>query len=81
MEGWPLGTSAIRIIAIQSFAISSVGAQKELTTKLRKNIDAYRGVDLIKESRMTLAEWLDRWLAQIASILRPSTLHHYRRAL
>lgn len=66
---------------IQSFAISTVGAQKELTTKLRQNIDAYRGVDLIKESRMTLVEWLDRWLEQIASFFRPSTLHHYRRAL
>ena len=27
--------------------------QKELTTKLRQNIDAYQGVDLTEESRMT----------------------------
>ena len=28
---------------------------------------------------MTLSEWLVRWLAQMASVLRPSTLDHYRR--
>ena len=32
--------------------------QKELTAKLRQNIDAYQGVDLTEESRLTLAEWL-----------------------
>ena len=52
--------------------------QKELTTKLRQNITAYQGVDLTEECRMTLSEWLDRWLAQMASVLRPSTLEHYR---
>ena len=52
--------------------------QKELTAKLRQNITAYQGVDLTEECRMTLSEWLDRWLAQMASILRPSTLEHYR---
>ena len=40
--------------------------QKELTAKLRQNIDAYQGVDLTEESRMTLSEWLDRWLEQNA---------------
>ena len=30
--------------------------QKELTAKLRQNIDAYQGVDLTEESRMTLSE-------------------------
>lgn len=53
--------------------------QKELTAKLRQNITAYQGVDLTEECRMTLSEWLDRWLAQMASVLRPSTLDHYRR--
>ena len=52
--------------------------QKELTTKLRQNITAYQGVDLTEECRMTLSEWLDRWLEQMASVLRPSTLEHYR---
>ena len=53
--------------------------QKERTAKLRQNITAYQGVDLTEECRMTLSEWLDRWLAQMASVLRPSTLDHYRR--
>ena len=52
--------------------------QKELTTKLRQNIDAYQGVDLTEESRMTLSEWLDRWLEQMALTLRPGTLKRYR---
>lgn len=52
--------------------------QKELTTKLRQNIDAYQGVDLTEQSRMSLSEWLDRWLEQMALTLRPSTLEHYR---
>ena len=52
--------------------------QKELTAKLRQNINAYQGVDLTEDSRMTLSEWLDRWLEQMASILRPSTLESYR---
>ena len=55
--------------------------QKELTAKLRQNINAYQGVDLTEESKMTLSEWLDRWLEQMASVLRPSTLDHYRNAL
>ena len=52
--------------------------QKELTAKLRQNITAYQGVDLTEECRMTLSEWLGRWLEQMASVLRPSTLEHYR---
>ena len=53
--------------------------QKELTAKLRQNITAYQGVDLTEECKMTLSEWLDRWLEQMASVLRPSTLEHYCR--
>ena len=52
--------------------------QKELTAKLRQNIDAYQGVDLTEDCRMTLAEWLDRWLEQMALTLRPSTLEQHR---
>ena len=53
--------------------------QKELTTKLRQNIDLYQGFDLTEQSRMTLAEWLEPWLGQISATLRPSTLEHYRK--
>ncbi len=55
--------------------------QKELTAKLRQNIDAYQGVDLTEDSRMTLSEWLDIWLEQMALTLRSGTLEHYRRDL
>ena len=55
------------------------GTQKELTAKLRQNIDIYQGIDLTEQSRMTLAEWLEQWLGQMSATLRPSTLEHYRR--
>ena len=55
--------------------------QKELTAKLRQNIDAYQGVDLTEESRMTLSEWLDQWLENIASTIRPTTLARYQGAV
>ena len=55
--------------------------QKELTARLRQEIDAYQGIDLTEDSRMTLAEWLDHWLEQMALTLRPGTLNHYRNDL
>ena len=55
------------------------GTQKELTAKLRQNIDIYQGVDLTERSRMALAEWLEQWLGQMSATLRPSTLEHYQR--
>ena len=36
--------------------------QKELTEKLHQNIERYQDVELTEDSRMTLGEWLDRWL-------------------
>lgn len=53
--------------------------QRELTAKLRQNIDAYQGIDLTEQSRMTLADWFEQWLTQMSTTLRPSTLEHYRR--
>ena len=55
--------------------------QKELTAKLRQNIDAYQGVDLTEESRMTLSEWLGQWLENISSTIRPTTLARYQGAV
>ena len=55
--------------------------QKELTARLRQEIDAYQGIDLTEDCRMTLAEWLERWLEQMALTLRPGTLDHYRSDL
>lgn len=53
--------------------------QKDLTAKLRQNIDAYQGIDLTEQSQMTLTEWLDQWLAQMSVTLRPNTLERYRQ--
>ena len=55
--------------------------QKELTAKLRQNINAYQGADLTEDCKLNLSQWLDRWLDQMASVLRPSTLEHYRNDL
>ena len=52
--------------------------QKELSAKLRQHIDSYQGVDLTEQSRMTLSEWLDKWLENMADTLRPNTLRNYR---
>ena len=54
--------------------------QKELTAKLRQNIDAYQGVDLTEESRMTLSEWLERLTEPMALPLPPRTASRGRGA-
>lgn len=54
--------------------------QKELTAKLHQNIQAYQGVELTEKSRMTLGEWLDRWLDErMTGTVRGHTLDGYRR--
>ena len=52
--------------------------QKELSVKLRQEINAYQGVDLTEQGRMTLGEWLDQWLKDIAGTIRSATLTRYR---
>ena len=54
--------------------------QKALLDKLHQNIENYRDVELTEDSRMTLGEWLDRWLTEYkAGTVRPGTLESYRR--
>ena len=54
--------------------------QKELTAKLHQNIDAYRGVELTEQSRMSLSKWLDKWLDErMVGTIRSHTLEGYRR--
>ena len=49
--------------------------QKELLEKLHQNIEAFRGVELCEDSKMTLEQWLDEY----ASVrLRDSTMVGYR---
>ena len=53
--------------------------QKALLTKLHQNIEIFRDVELCEDSRMTLAQWLDRWLDEYATPrLRESTMSGYR---
>ena len=54
--------------------------QKALLDKLHQNIECYRNVELTEDSRMTLGQWLDRWLTEYkAGTVRPGTLEGYRR--
>ena len=53
--------------------------QKALTEKLHQSIECYQNVELTEDSRMTLGEWLDRWLAEYKDgTIRPGTLENYR---
>ena len=54
--------------------------QKALLEKLHQSIESYRDVELTEDSRLTLGQWLDRWLTEYkADTLRPGTLADYRR--
>ena len=53
--------------------------QKALLPKLHQNIEVFRDVELCEDSRMTLAQWLNRWLDEYAAPrLRESTMSGYR---
>ena len=53
--------------------------QKALTDILHQSIDSYQAVELTEDSRMTLGEWLDRWLAEYkGGTIRSGTLEGYR---
>ena len=53
--------------------------QKGTLKQLHQMIDLYRDVDLTEESRMTLGEWMDKWLDEyMIFTVRESTLNSYR---
>ena len=53
--------------------------QKATLKELHKLIDLYRDVDLTEECRMTLGEWMDKWLDEyMIFAIRESTLDSYR---
>ena len=53
--------------------------QKSALKELHKLIDLYRDVDLTEECRMTLGEWMDKWLDEyMIFAIRESTLDSYR---
>ena len=57
------------------FRYVSAKTQKDLLKKLHQNIEEYRDVNLCEDSKMSLREWLDRWLeeyvAPIGAALHP----------
>ena len=53
--------------------------QRELMPKLNKLKEYYAGMELTEHSKITLSEWLDRWLTEIKEpMLRESTMDGYR---
>lgn len=53
--------------------------QKSALKQLHQLIDLYRDVDLTEDCRMTLGEWLDKWLDEyMIFTIRESTLDSYR---
>ena len=53
--------------------------QKSALKELHQLIELYRDVDLTEDSRMTLGEWLDKWLDEyMIFTIRESTLDSYR---
>ena len=54
--------------------------QKELLAKLHHDMDLYQDAQLTEDSRMTLGEWLDRWMEEYGAVtLRPNTLRSYEQ--
>lgn len=53
--------------------------QKELLSKLHQSIETYRDAELTEDSRMTLSEWLDKWLNEyMLFTIRESTWMNYK---
>ena len=53
--------------------------QRELMPKLNQLKEYYAGMSLTEHSKITLGEWLDRWLTEIKEpMLRGSTMECYR---
>ena len=54
--------------------------QKELLAKLHRDMDIYQDAQLTEDSRMTLGEWMDRWMEEYGAVtLRPNTLRSYEQ--
>ena len=53
--------------------------QKECISNLQKAIELYKDAELTEDSRITLGEWLERWLnTYVVFRVRESTLQNYR---
>lgn len=53
--------------------------QKEALKRLHEGIDLYQDVDLTEDCKMTVSEWLNKWLDEyMIFTIRESTLESYR---
>lgn len=53
--------------------------QKELIGKLHLKIDEFRDAELTEDSKMSLGEWLDKWIAEyMTGTVRKGTLDGYK---
>lgn len=53
--------------------------QKELISKLHYKIDEFRDAELTEDSKMSLGEWLDKWIAEyMTGTIRKGTLNGYK---
>lgn len=53
--------------------------QKELLSKLHQRIEQFADVELTEDSRLTLSEWLNKWLTEyMPSTIRDGTLRGYQ---
>ena len=56
--------------------------QKELLEKLHGHIETYRDAELTEDCKMSLGEWLDRWMNEyMIFTLRESTLRSYQSTI
>ena len=54
--------------------------QKELLDKLHYKIDEYRDTEITEDSKMSLSDWLDKWIAEyMTGTVRESTLRGYKK--
>ena len=49
--------------------------QKELLDKLHRDLEAFQDVELTEDSRMTLGEWLDRWMEDYGAAMSHAVEH------
>ena len=53
--------------------------QKELLSKLHQRLEQFADVELTEDSRLTVAQWLERWLSEyMPGTIREGTLKGYR---
>ncbi len=59
----------------------SAPTKRELEAQLAKTLHEVQSGSYVEPSRLTVAEFLDKWLAETAATVRPSTLDRYRRII